>query len=264
MIDAVYQICLIEREFCWCNRKRKARTLERENMSLSLINIRSEKWKIIIVCFCLSSVCQQDNISEEKKKIPNFSLSLGLDTLEPEQFTYEIVIPRSLRSSRSFSIVPDWKARLRDETPIEFDSINRPKRSSKSSFVEHSNHTLYYRIHAFNRTFDLSLHEEDTFLAPSFVIQHFDHNRTWLTKDIQHCFYKGYVNQNLLSTVSISLCHGLVCMTFASNEIVRKKKHLQMNPYKCVSKKPFNDLFFSVRNVCRQWYGIFYWTSIRS
>lgn len=116
-----------------------------------------------------------------------------------------------LRSSRSFSIVPDWKARLRDKDQTTYlTSAIRHKRSSKT-FIEHSNTTLYYRIRAFNRTFDLSLIEDETFLAPSFVIQHFDHNRTWLTKDIEHCFYKGYVNQNLLSTVSISLCHGLVC-----------------------------------------------------
>lgn len=141
-----------------------------------------------------------------------FFFAFYLDTLEPEQFTYEIVIPRSLRSSRSFSIVPDWKARLRDENQFDFDSMFRPKRSSKTAFYEHSNNTLYYRIHGFNRTFDLSLFEEETFLSPSFVIQHFDHNRTWLSKDIQHCFYKGHVNQNPLSTVSISLCHGLVCI----------------------------------------------------
>lgn len=136
--------------------------------------------------------------------------NFSLDVLEAEQFTYEIVIPRSLRSSRSFSFVPDWKARLRDKDQTYSNSTTRPKRSSQT-LPEHPNATLYYRVHAFNRTFDLSLFEEETFLAPSFVIQHFDRNRTWLTKDIKHCFYKGYVNQNLLSSVSISLCHGLVC-----------------------------------------------------
>jgi hypothetical protein len=106
--------------------------------------------------------------------------------------------------------VPDWKARLRDKDQSTYlTSAIRHKRSSKT-FSKNPNTTLYYRINGFNHTFDLSLIEDEAFLAPSFVIQHFDHNRTWLTKDIEHCFYKGYVNRNPLSTVSISLCHGLV------------------------------------------------------
>lgn len=210
---------------------------------------------------------------------------LCLDTLEPEQFTYEIVIPRSFRSS---SIVPDWKARLRDENPFDLDSIFRPKRSSKSAFSEHSNNTLYYRIHGFNRTFDLSLYEEETFLSPSFVIQHFDHNRTWLSKDIQHCFYKGYVNQNPSSTVSISLCHGLVSIWREEKKVQnivrkefltktsRRKEIFQMKVNRetlfffylkknFLSFHTWNDFFFIlVRNIYFQWYGVFYRTSISS
>jgi hypothetical protein len=144
------------------------------------------------------------HFGKEKFLIINFSL----DTFEQEQFTYEIVIPRSLRSSRSFSTVPDWKARLREKNETYLTSAIRHKHSSKIN----TNTILYYRIRAFNRTFDLSLFEDETFLAPSFTIQHFDQHRTWLTKDIEHCFYKGHVNRNPLSTVSISLCHGLVCI----------------------------------------------------
>ncbi|CAF3966284.1 unnamed protein product, partial [Rotaria sordida] len=131
------------------------------------------------------------------------------DTVEQEQFAYEIVIPRSLRSSKSFSFVPDWKARLRDNDGTYSTSTIRHKRSIKT-FIDNINKTLYYRIYVFNRTFDLTLIEDETFLAPSFITQHFDHNRTWITKDIEHCFYKGYVNQNPFSTISISLCHGLL------------------------------------------------------
>jgi len=160
--------------------------------------------------YFLSIIDQKKKIFVEKKNKINFLIIIfSLDTVEQEQFTYEIVIPRSLRSSKSFSVVPDWKARLRDKDQTYLTSSIRHKRSSKT-LIEHSNTTLYYRIDAFNRTFDLSLIEDETFLAPSFVIQHFDHNRTWLTKDIEHCFYQGYVNHNPLSTVSISLCHGLV------------------------------------------------------
>ncbi|CAF4353399.1 unnamed protein product [Rotaria sp. Silwood2] len=138
------------------------------------------------------------------------------NTVEQEQFTYEIVIPRSLRSSKSFSFVPDWKARLRDNDKTHLTSAFRHKRSTKT-FIDNINKTIYYRIHAFNRTFDLTLIEDETFLAPSFIIQHFDHDRIWTTQDIEHCFYKGYVNRNPSSIVSISLCHGLLG-TFMYND----------------------------------------------
>lgn len=126
---------------------------------------------------------------------------LHLDTLEQEQFTYEIVIPRA---RQTFSSVPDWKARLRDD-------VERKKRSSD---VETNQQNLSYEIRAFNRTFDLILSEDEAFLAPTFVTQHFDSNRTWLTNDIEHCFYKGHVNDHPSSSVSISLCHGLVSPNF--------------------------------------------------
>lgn len=133
-----------------------------------------------------------------------------LDVLEQEQFTYEVVIPRVLRSSRSVSSVPDGKARLSDP----YRTSQRRKRSpniNNPSPPPPTNTSLSYRIRAFNHTFDLSLVEDEAFLAPSFVTQHYDRDRTWLTDDIEHCFYKGHVNRNPSSTVSISLCHGLVC-----------------------------------------------------
>ena len=129
--------------------------------------------------------------------------SFRLDSLEQEQFTYEIVIPRA---RPTFSSVPDWKARLRDD----HDDAERTKRSSDA---DADRTTLSYEIRAFNRTFDLTLSEDEAFLAPTFVTQHFDYNQTWLTKDVEHCFYKGHVNDQPTSSVSISLCHGLVSPT---------------------------------------------------
>jgi hypothetical protein len=93
-----------------------------------------------------------------------------LDTIEQEEFIYKIVIPQK-RSSETF---------------------------------------LSYRIYAFNQTFDLSLSKDETFLSPSFIVQYFNDNQTWINRDIEHCFYKGYVNGNHLSMVAISLCNGLV------------------------------------------------------
>ncbi len=122
-------------------------------------------------------------------------INFFLDTIEQEQFTYEIVIPQVLRPSRSFSLVSDLKVQLRDQNQT-------------------------YRIRAFNHTFDVLLIKDEVFLAPSFVIQHFDENRTWLTQDIEDCFCKGYANENPFSTVSISLCHGLVCSKLIWNNFL--------------------------------------------
>ncbi len=104
-----------------------------------------------------------------------------LDAVEQEQFTYEVVIPQRLFFYR--------KSFLR-------------KRSSER--------ITSYRIYGFNQIFDLSLIKDETFLSPSFLIQYFNENQTWINRNIKHCFYKGYVNDNHLSFVSISLCNGLV------------------------------------------------------
>ena len=74
----------------------------------------------------------------------------------------------------------------------------RQKRSSETF--------LSYRIYGFNQTFDLLLIKDETFLSPSLFTQYFNENQTWINRDIKHCFYKGYVNDNRLSIISISLC----------------------------------------------------------
>ncbi|CAF3497325.1 unnamed protein product [Rotaria sp. Silwood1] len=99
---------------------------------------------------------------------------------EQEQFIYEIIIPQRL---------------------LFYRKSYREKRLS--------NTFLSYRIYSFNQTFDLSLIKNDIFLSPSFFVQYFNENQTWINRDIEDCFYQGYVNENHLSTISISLCNGL-------------------------------------------------------
>lgn len=58
------------------------------------------------------------------------------------------------------------------------------------------NRTLIYRIETLNRRFDLSL------ISPSL---------SWIDrKEMNNCFYRGYVNEDFSSMVSISTCDGLV------------------------------------------------------
>ncbi|CAF3129881.1 unnamed protein product [Rotaria sp. Silwood2] len=100
--------------------------------------------------------------------------------IEQEQFIYEIVIPQPLSFYRK--------------------SIHQ-KRLSETF--------LSYRIYCFNQIFDLLLVKDKIFLSPSFFVQYFNENQTWINRDIKDCFYKGYVNRNYLSMISISLCNGL-------------------------------------------------------
>ncbi|UJR08429.1 hypothetical protein I4U23_012699 [Adineta vaga] len=100
--------------------------------------------------------------------------SSTLSTDENEQFDYEIIIPKRIHSRKR--------------------SIDKQ---------------LSYRIDGFNQRFDLSLRKDTTFLSPTFFTQYFNHSQTWINRNIKHCFYKGHVNDNHLSIVSISLCHGL-------------------------------------------------------
>lgn len=133
-----------------------------------------------------------------------------LETVQQEQFTYEFVIPSPLTQKQSYSNNVDSENRSNNKENTLLSSALRQRRLSKRS-NDIKKIDFGYRIQAFNHSFDLLLTEEEAFLAPSFVIQHFDENRTWLTNEVDHCFYKGFVNGDPSSTVSISLCHGLVC-----------------------------------------------------
>ena len=71
---------------------------------------------------------------------------------------------------------PDLEMRFCD-CPFRLDQIVIPQRRSSTA----------YRIAAFDRIFDLAL-------VPS----------------SKECFYRGYVNEDFSSMISINACHGLV------------------------------------------------------
>ncbi|CAF1296489.1 unnamed protein product, partial [Didymodactylos carnosus] len=84
-------------------------------------------------------------------------------------------------------------------------SLRRPNNKTPITTV-----TSNYRINGFNQTFDLLLFNDDSFISPTFVVQHFDENRTWITRDIVHCYYSGLVNHDPNSKVTLSLCNGML------------------------------------------------------
>ncbi|CAF0857222.1 unnamed protein product [Adineta ricciae] len=90
----------------------------------------------------------------------------------------------------------------------QFDyEIIVPKRTTEKK--RSIDNQLSFRINGFNQRFDLSLKKDTTFLSPKFFVQYFNHTQTWINRSVKRCFYKGYVNDNHRSTVSISLCDGL-------------------------------------------------------
>ncbi|CAM4935066.1 unnamed protein product [Rotaria socialis] len=102
------------------------------------------------------------------------------NVIDRKQFFYEIVIPKPLSLYR--------------------------KSAQQKKF---SDATVIYQINGFNQTFDLSLIKDEILLSPSFITQYYNENQTWIDRDVNDCFYTGYVNRNHLSNISVSLCNGL-------------------------------------------------------
>lgn len=102
-----------------------------------------------------------------------------LDLIDTEHFIYETVIPQ-------------------------------PVNPNLTNAKNHSGKFQSYKIYGFNQTFVLFLVKDEINLSPSFLIQYFNENQTWINRDLEDCFYTGFVNGNYSSNVSINLCNGLV------------------------------------------------------
>ena len=74
---------------------------------------------------------------------------------------------------------------------LRLDQIVIPRRRS----------SIDYRIEAFDRRFDLTLIPSEEFLLSSSMDR---------TRENKECFYRGYVNKDFSSMISINACHGLV------------------------------------------------------
>ena len=76
---------------------------------------------------------------------------------------------------------------------------------------------VWYTLHAFGQKFHLNLTKDLSFVAPSFIVQHLDGNKTWLDDTAEgglDCYYSGNVHGQSESSVAVSLCHSLVSHTF--------------------------------------------------
>ncbi|KAL0277221.1 UNVERIFIED_CONTAM: hypothetical protein PYX00_004579 [Menopon gallinae] len=76
-----------------------------------------------------------------------------------------------------------------------------------------------YEFTAFQRNFHLVLEHDSGFASPDLKVTHIWHNSS--TRRLPNiksngCFYKGYVRGDPASSVAVSLCHGMVSLSFSS------------------------------------------------
>lgn len=93
--------------------------------------------------------------------------------------------------------------------PIKLDNHNHDRRSFQND-VENLNGKRVLKIRAFQQELVIDLHQDSSFIAPSFSNQ----DPVWLsntddTADLGRCFYSGYVNSDRHSYAALSLCKGL-------------------------------------------------------
>lgn len=93
--------------------------------------------------------------------------------------------------------------------PIRLDHYNHDRRSFDND-LDTLNGKRVLKIRAFQQDFELDLHQDSSFLAPSISTQ----DAFWVsdadvTTDLSRCFYSGYVNDDRYSYAALSLCKGL-------------------------------------------------------
>ena len=98
--------------------------------------------------------------------------------------------------------------------------------------------TLFYKLVAFGRTFKFHLEQEHGFLAPAFVVEHVVNHthRIPFAGDLTHCFYRGQVAGDPVSTGVFSLCQGLVSTYLPLFSICHTYIHLSLSYIKQLLK----------------------------
>uniref|UniRef100_A0A4W4G1M0 ADAM metallopeptidase with thrombospondin type 1 motif, 8a n=1 Tax=Electrophorus electricus TaxID=8005 RepID=A0A4W4G1M0_ELEEL len=94
---------------------------------------------------------------------------------------------------------------------IESEAIIPVKLSSRNSWFGRSEERQIFRINAFGQVFTLDLSPDNSFVAPTLNVQRIkaNHLSAFLNDDLRYCFYKGTVNSDKESVVSVSLCRGI-------------------------------------------------------
>ncbi|XP_064632863.1 A disintegrin and metalloproteinase with thrombospondin motifs 9-like [Lineus longissimus] len=112
--------------------------------------------------------------------------------------------------------------------------IDHRGRTSQIHFIDKRSTTLswinnvQYEMAAFDRQFKLALSKGSDLIGPSFKVQRFKGNTTWLDDKIadhHHCFYRGQVMNEPGSVVAVSLCSGMSGVIRTKNGTFYIKPH---------------------------------------
>ncbi|XP_076367645.1 A disintegrin and metalloproteinase with thrombospondin motifs 9-like isoform X2 [Tachypleus tridentatus] len=80
----------------------------------------------------------------------------------------------------------------------------------------------HYKWEAFNKTFNLNLHQENSFISPHFSMQTVDsfaeNTTVWMHSSIERsCYYQGRIQGDKSSRVFVSLCQGMLGLLHTSD-----------------------------------------------
>lgn len=87
-------------------------------------------------------------------------------------------------------------------------------RKRDTTAITSPDNVYFYQFHAFEKKFRFNLKPSKDFVSPSFIVQRFSGNTTWIEEvDVRGgvlCFFSGRVDGEEESRVALSICDGLV------------------------------------------------------
>ena len=90
-----------------------------------------------------------------------------------------------------------------------------PRSTPFLGFVEKTRNRgeVRYNVTAFGEVYQFVLRPERRFIAPSFTVEHFSGNQSISVpcgSDLSHCYYRGHVLDDPVSSAVFDLCNGMV------------------------------------------------------
>lgn len=80
---------------------------------------------------------------------------------------------------------------------------------------ENDSGRVFYKLVAFGETFEFDLQQDHSFVSPAFTVEHAfsETHRIPFAGNLLHCFYRGRVNRDPVSSAVLNICNGLVSVS---------------------------------------------------